>query len=346
MALSRNLSQQSQSERWVNIGGPVTTARLDQWLLDAAVNTPVDGLGNRAKHRLLRGLRRLRLIVSDPAVNCSVGPYNLRLPLSHELPFYRRKFPDYGFNLGRVGFHARQKYQDLTMIDVGANIGDSVAIVHKYSDHPVLCLEGEPRFFQLLKQNTRTLPGVEIEQTFIGAPGDHIASVDVRRGNARVLLGPTPGRASICTLTEALARHSRFAAAKLLKIDAEGFDCRIIAAETELLKGNKPILFFEYYPTCSELVGQKAFPVFATLSSLGYSVILIYQNLGRYFMSLTLDQLNAIEDLHHFISDLEGYCDVVAFHREDLDIAINLRAAEYASRTPTAPASNGHVRER
>jgi FkbM family methyltransferase len=334
MALSQNLNQQSQSERYVNIGGPVSTARLDQWLLDAAVNTPVDGLGNRAKHRLLRGLRRLRLIVSDPAVNCSVGAYNLRLPLSHELPFYRRKFPDYGFNLGRVSFHARQKYLDLTMIDVGANIGDSVAIVHKYSDHPVLCLEGEPRFFQLLKQNTRTLPG------------DHIARVDVRRGNAQVLLGPTPGRASICTLTEALARHSRFAAAKLLKIDAEGFDCRIIAAETELLKGNKPILFFEYYPTRCELVGQKAFPVFATLSSLGYSVILIYQNLGRYFMSLTLDQLNAIEDLHHFISDLEGHCDVVAFHREDLDIAINLRAAEYASRTPTGPASNGQVRER
>jgi FkbM family methyltransferase len=232
------------------------------------------------------------------------------------------------------------------MIDIGANIGDSVAIVHKYSDHPVLCLEGEPQFFQLLKENTCNLPGVEIEQTFIGAPGDHVASVDASRGNAQVLLGPTPGRASISTLNAALARHPRFATAKLLKIDAEGFDCRIIAAETELLKGNKPILFFEYYPKCSELVGQKAFPVFATLCSLGYSLILIYQNLGRYFMSLGLDQLDAIEDLHNFIADLEGYCDIVAFHREDLDIAINLRAAEYASRALKGPAGNGHSRER
>ena len=321
----------------------MTTARLDQWLLDAALNIPINGLGNRARYRLLREIRRLRLFVSDPAVYFSLGTYNLRLPLSHELPFYRRKFPDYATNLGKVSFHVRRKYPDLTMIDIGANIGDSVAIVHSYSDHPVLCLEGEPRFFQLLKENTRNLPTVESEQTFIGAPGDHVDSIDAHRGNAQVLLGPKPGGASICTLTEALARHPRFANAKLLKIDAEGFDCRIIAAEIKLLKVHKPILFFEYYPKCSELVGQKAFPVFTTLSSLGYSIILIYKNVGSYFMSLALDQVDALEDVHNFISNQDGFCDVVAFHTEDLDIAINLRDVEYASRALRKHAGNGNL---
>jgi FkbM family methyltransferase len=321
----------------------VNTVRFDQWLLDSAFNTPLHGLANRLRYRLLRGMRRLRLFLSDPAVACFLGAYNLRLPLSHELPFYRRKFPDYAFNLGKVSSYARHKYPDLTMIDIGANVGDSLAIVHSYSDLPVLCLEGEPRFFRLLRENTHNLPAVEIEQTFIGAPGDHVASIDARRGNAQVLLGPKPGGASICTLTEALARHPRFATAKLLKIDAEGFDCRIIVAETKLLKANKPILFFEYYPKCSELVGQKPFPVFATLSSLGYSMILIYQNVGSYLMSFTLDQLDALQDLHHFISDQGGFCDVVAFHTEDLEIAINLRAAEHASRALKKHAGNGNL---
>jgi FkbM family methyltransferase len=288
-------------------------------------------------------MRRVRLFVSDPAVDLLLGTFNLRLPLSHELPFYRRKFPHYASNLGKVSFHARRKYPDLTMIDIGANIGDSVAIAHSYSDHPVLCLEGEPRFFQLLKENTRNLPAVEIEQTFIGAPGDHVGSIDVRSGNAQVLLGPTPGQSTICTLTEALARHPRFASAKLLKIDAEGFDCRIIAAEIKLLKANKPIVFFEYYPKCSELVGQEAFPVFTTLSSLGYSMVLIYRNVGSYLMSLTLDQLDALQDLHHFISNQGGFCDVVAFHTEDLEIAINLRAAESASRALKKHPGNGNL---
>jgi hypothetical protein len=80
------------------------------------------------------------------------------------------------------------------------------------------------------------------------------------------------------------------------------------------------------------------------LSSLGYSMVLIYQNLGRYFMSLTLDQLEALQDLHHFISDLGGYFDVVAFHDEDLEIAMNIRAAEYANRRLKAESNNGNVR--
>lgn len=317
---------------------------FDQWLLDTSLNTPVNGLGNRARYRLLRGIRRLRLLISDPRVTFSLRAYNLRLPLSHELPFYRRNFADYAANLGRVSFYARQKYPDLTMIDVGANIGDSVAIVRSYGDIPVLCLEGEPRFFRLLKENTLNLPTVEIEQTFIGAPGDQISSIDANGGNAQVLLGQTHSRASICTLSEALSRHPRFSTAKLLKIDAEGFDCRIIASDANLLKKTKPILFFEYYPKCAGLIGQKAFPVFTTLSSLGYSVILIYQNVGRYFISLTLDQQDALQDLHHFISDLGGYFDVVAFHKEDLEIAINIRTAEYANRRLKEESNNGNAR--
>jgi FkbM family methyltransferase len=322
----------------------VNIVSFDQWLLDTCLNTSVNGLGNRARYRLLRGIRRLRLLISDPRVTFSLTEYNLRLPLSHELPFYRRNFPDYAANLGRVSFYVRQKYPDLTMIDVGANIGDSVAIVRSYGDIPVLCLEGEPRFFRLLKENTRNLPTVEIEQTFIGAPGDQISSIEANGGNAQVLLGQTLSRASICTLGEALARHPRFSTAKLLKIDAEGFDCRIIASDANLLKTTKPILFFEYYPKCAELIGQKAFPVFTTLSSLGYSMILIYQNLGRYFISLTLDQQDALQDLHHFISDLGGYFDVVAFHKEDLEIAINIRAAEYANRLLKEESNNGNAR--
>jgi hypothetical protein len=306
----------------------VNIVSFDQWLLDTSLNTPVDGLGNRARYRLLRGIRRLRLLISDPRVTFSLREYNLRLPLSHELPFYRRNFPDYAANLGRVSFYARHKYPDLTMIDVGANIGDSVAIVRGYGDIPVLCLEGEPRFFRLLKENTRNLPTVEIEQTFIGAPGDQISSIDANGGNAQVLLGQTLSRASICTLSEALARHPR----------------RIIASDANLLKKTKPILFFEYYPKCAELIGQNAFPVFTTLSSLGYSMILIYQNLGRYFICLTLDQQDALQDLHHFISDLGGYFDVVAFHKEDLEIAINIRAAEYANRRLKEESNNGNAR--
>src|SRR6516164_9341158 len=43
-------------------------------------------------------------------------------------------------------------------------------------------------------------------------------------------------------------------------------------------------------------------------------------------------QVRSVEDLHYFLVDLEGCCDVAAFHKEDEDIAASVRAAEYAAR--------------
>ena len=137
----------------------------------------------------------------------------------------------------------------------------------------------------------------------------------------------------MCTLREVLARHPRFAGAKLLKLDAEGFDCRIIAAEHDWLRRVKPVLFFEYYPQACQAAGHEPFPVFSLLSRIGYSTLLIYQNIGLFFMALRLDQSCSIEDLHSFLFDLQGFCDVVAFHKEDEEIAGRVRVNEHVERT-------------
>ncbi len=305
---------------------------FDQWLLDVLLSTPAGGPVGKGTYMALRALRQLRLTLSDPVVTFPLGSCRLCLPLSHELPFYKKRFPEYALNLGRVSLHVCQKYPDLTMIDVGANVGDSVAVTRMFSEHPILCIEGEPRFFKLLAENTRNLRDIELEQTFIGAAGDHVTGIHRERGNAQVRLGPAPSQATICTLSEALVRHPRFVAAKLLKLDAEGFDCKIIAAEAEFLRRNKPILFFEYFPQSCETAGQEPFAVFRHLRDLGYFTLLIYQNFGEYFMSLSLDQMDSLLDLHHFLVDLQGFCDVVAFHREDLDIAADVRRSERSRR--------------
>ena len=308
------------------------TLVCDQWLLNALSNTPTNGLIGRGRYLVLRAIRLMRLALSDPVVSTSVGECRLQLPLSHELPLYRKQFPAYSVNLGRISAEVRRKYPNLTMIDVGANVGDSVAIVRMFTAPPILCVEGEPRFFQLLAENTRQFSDVELEHTFLGATGDHIRAINVQRGNAQVLLGPEPGTGRICTLSEVLARHPRFVSAKLLKLDAEGFDCKILAAELELLKRNKPVLFFEYYPHSCQMAGQNALQIVSTLSEIGYSALVIYQNIGRYFMTLNSDQVRSVEDLHYFLVGLEGCCDVAAFHKEDEDIAASVRAAEYAAR--------------
>jgi FkbM family methyltransferase len=305
---------------------------FDQWLLDASLSTRLNGPVSRARYRVLRGIRRLRLELSDPTVNFSIGECRLCLPLSHELPFYKKRFPEYALNLGRVSFYTARKYPDLTMIDIGANVGDSVAVVRLFTETPILCVEGEPRFFQLLARNTESLPEIELERTFLGAAGDHVRAVQVARGNAQILVGTDPGGARMSTLSETLACHPRFAKAKLLKLDAEGFDCKILATERNLLKCTKPVLFFEYYPSCCQLAGHDPFSTFPLLYEMGYSTLLIYRNTGEFFLTLAMDQACSLQDLHSFLVESQGFCDVVAFHQDDEDIAVAVRTAEYTNR--------------
>jgi FkbM family methyltransferase len=288
-------------------------------------------------------MRRLRLALSDPTVNFPIGECRLCLPLSHELPFYKKFFSEYALNLGRVSFYTRRKYPNLRMIDIGANVGDSVAVVRMFTGIPILCIEGEPRFFQLLAENTQSLPEIELEHTFLGADGDHVGAIHVERGNAQILLGTQPGGARISTLSEALACHPHFATAKLLKIDAEGFDCKILATERDLLKCNKPVLFFEYYPSRCQLAGHDPLSTFRLLSEMGYSTLLIYRNTGQYFLALMADQACSVQDLHSFLVESHGFCDIVAFHHEDEDIAVAVRAAEYSNRLEKSSRSKQDV---
>jgi FkbM family methyltransferase len=304
------------------------TGKLDQWLLDALVATPRKGILSRGRFRALSALRQGRLRFSDPLVRFPIGQVTLILPLSHELPLYRRTLPEYGLNLGRVVESVHQKYPKCTMIDVGANIGDSVAIVRAHAHIPILCVEGESRFFLLLEANTRNLDDVKLEHAFLGADGDHAKAVHVERGTARIELGAGTGRATMRTLGQVVSRHPRFSMAKFLKLDAEGFDCRIICCETEFLSVNNPVLFFEYHPPLCAVAGYDPFPVFTQLAEIGYSLVLIYENTGRYLLSARMTQRKVLEDIHHYFAKMSGFCDVVAFHSEDLDIAEAIRNSE------------------
>lgn len=307
---------------------PLRVGKLDQWILDALLATPRDGVLNRVRFRALSSIRRARLRIADPAVHFRLGQFGLLLPLSHDLPLYRRALPQYASNLGRAVNIVQAKYRDLTMIDVGANIGDSVAIVRAHANVPILCVEGEDRFFQLLELNTRELVDIELEHAFLAGVQAQVSAVHVSAGTAHMELGANTGRFTTQTLREAISYHPRFARSKFLKLDAEGFDCKIISCESQFLSLIKPILFFEYHPPLCSVAGYDPFPVFQLLSKLDYSAAIIYENTGNYLLRADLGQRKVLEHIHHHLTNIGGFCDVVAFHNDDLDVAEALQKVE------------------
>jgi FkbM family methyltransferase len=237
--------------------------RVQQSILRGDPSTNV----GRARLKAAIAARRLLVRLGDPTVRYRVGGVDLELPLSHELPFYRHDHPLYD---ARIGALARELGGPV--VDVGANVGDTAAFVRAESDVPILCVEGDERFFSLLERNAVRLDDIELERAFVEGP--ERGRVERRAGTAKIVAGRDDLPAK--PLAAILSEHPRFARPALLKLDTDGMDVPILLANLELLDRLRPVLFFEYDPHLG------ATPeVFARLHDVGYRTAEWLENTGE-----------------------------------------------------------------
>lgn len=306
---------------------------LAQWTLDSSMVLH----GARGMRRIgsaaIQAARKLQVRVHDPLVTYQIGDVPLAMPLSHELPYHRKTFPQYASNVGRIGAAVQQKYPELSFIDIGANVGDTVAMVRQKAHYPILCIEGAPAYLPLLHRNVGHLVDVEIEAAFVGnASGGMSGRIELGRGTAH--LEPSGSGADtipLVSIEDVISRHPNFASAKIMKIDTDGMDCEIIAGSSEYLARARPVLFFEYDPDLTTRVGADAIQVFDVLVAIGYRYALVYENTGDLMLLLDLNESRLLADLHSYFSGHKGlrYADICAFDSSDSDLATSLRETEH-----------------
>lgn len=276
--------------------------KLAQRALDGILRGSPETPVGRARLKAAIEARKLLIRLGDPAVRFRLGGVDLLLPLSHELPFYRTDHPLYGEAVGRIAARLGGP-----VVDIGANVGDTAAIVRAHSGVPVLCVEGDDDFFRLLERNAGQLGDVELERAFVrgSKPRSPSARVERGRGTARLV----DGNGLTTPLATILEAHPRFAAPALIKLDTDGMDVPIIMANVDLLEQLKPALFFEYDPHLG------ADPdVFATLCYKGYDRALVFENTGEYRETLDLADTGRAHELHRRYTGHGGarYVDVCA----------------------------------
>src|SRR5262249_48765977 len=133
------------------------------------------------------------------------------------------------------------------LIDVGANVGDTVALVEAAAPGrcAFLCIEPHPAFAALCRANTASHPRVRGEECFVGdgegAPVGlhaHEPGKAASRLLAEADAGPTEagGPARIRSL-DAVAREfvDTWGGVDVLKIDTDGFDFKVLRSATGLL---------------------------------------------------------------------------------------------------------------
>lgn len=266
--------------------------------------------------------------VSSKIIKRKIGKFSLLMREDHQLPVFLKHLPYYSRNLPRLAIEVLKKYPNLMMIDIGANIGDTVALTRSECCFPIVCIDGDNDFFELLKENIKQFNDVSAYKQLLGEKNETIeAELKKSIETARLQHGGpavSGGLLSVITLDSFIEKHKEFEQSKLLKIDTDGYDMKIVRGGLEYIKKVKPIIFLEYDPIFFSEQGDAGVPTLVTLESFGYDTIVFYDNLGKIIVSGELSNHLFLRQMNNYIDPKLRtpfpYYDVAIFHSEDRDI--------------------------
>jgi hypothetical protein len=167
------------------------------------------------------------------------------------------------------------------------------------------------------------------------ASGERHGSLTVERGTASFQAGSDSPSISFERLESVLARHPRFQSAKVLKLDTDGMDGRIITGALHWIEKARPVLFWEHDIGLDAAADGPALSVFRHLLDIGYRIALMFDNRGDYIETLCLDAEQQLADLSDYLPGGEkhyGYCDICAFHADDVELGSRVREIELQCR--------------
>lgn len=255
-----------------------------------------------------------------------VGNFFVDMPgNNHQISLYKYH-ADWNNLLGTISVYMASKYPDVCAVDIGANVGDTIAIIKTVIDIPVIGIEGDPVTYQFLEHNTKQFRNVTLLKQFLGDKKQTL-QVEMEKSGWNTTLIPTEKgqELSLKTLDELLEENQLATPnVKILKVDCEGFDTIIIRGATGLLQKNTPVLFFEYNRTNMEAIGEDGLGTLFSLEKYGYRSIIFFDNYGRYMLKVPIDQHDLIKQLHAYSDDNNsriGYYDICMFHENDAELA-------------------------
>lgn len=209
-------------------------------------------------------------------------PYNgfsILLPADHLLPVYQKHHPKYDRFLPHLASFIDTP---ATIIDVGANCGDTLAgMVDKNAKARYVCVEPDDTFHTLLLANIARiksrLPALEVDVAKCLA-GKAVTNVSLEGGGGSKHAVIGSGTQSSRPLDDIVASLP-VPPVRLLKSDVDGFDYDVLDSAAGILATQQPLVFFE--SQCDhdyQLAGFKK--TVAWMDGLGYTDWTVFDNFG------------------------------------------------------------------
>lgn len=279
-------------------------------LLRLASSWPEDQI-KRKVVRLARLIRQglVRLGWDPPCrVHLSGCHWELLVPLSHELPTYWNRFPTYDRLPQVIAEIVRAAKGDLFMIDVGANVGDTVRLTAPRENDQYLAIEPHPEFFNYLKANLRSFPCVKYARVACGSASAQGFISSGHRGTAGRSINEDRISVPVVSLDQLLEDVWTSQRIDFIKIDTDGFDLDVLAGAWGAITRERPIILLECDLRLSGRGKKEWLDVVGRIFECGYFCVDVFDNFGLNVGRITQERLSLLSDA------LESQGKVVHYH--------------------------------
>jgi len=251
---------------------------------------------------------------SQTPVEFELHGYELSVPSGHVL--LRFLTPGSGLfqpyrerGLALVATAIDRLHRTGVVVDIGANIGDTLAIIARHCELNVLCVEPSEYFLPFLRQNVeRHFAGrATVEDCYVTARVD-----EPRRelmhwgGTANPIAGSRSEHGSVVPISRLVSEASNVA---LLKIDTDGADLDLVEGCLSLQKPTFPI-YFELEittgdPDDARAACARAQRFFSHSVDAGYRRAFAWDDPGRFYGCLDLSDDFTVSNLLNYLTHLK-----------------------------------------
>jgi FkbM family methyltransferase len=265
--------------------------------------------------------RLRRLLVrnfNDPACLVTVHGRSIRLPLSHELPAYLRLLPLYDSLPERLSTYLHKEYGWLKCLDVGANIGDTIAALYRGEQDQFLAIEPDPKFNFYLHKNWN-VPNVRIlDLVCSSSSGKGRYEIIEKSGTASFYPNIQGREYQAITVDDLLVENPEFASLNVIKVDTDGNDFAVVSGAKKALL-SQPVVLFECDVFGNTHYVEDCLETLALFRAAGYRSFLLYEKfgypLGRYELH---DLAHFKELLFYQLTKKYIYFDILLMKEQDL----------------------------
>jgi FkbM family methyltransferase len=244
----------------------------------------------------------------------------LAMPLSHALPSYLAANPYYDSLLARLSDYLARRGETLVCIDVGANIGDTIAAMYR-PDARFLAIEPSQKYSSYLRNNWGQANNVtvinEVCSSVSATKGLRLVE---RKGTASLAFSDELPAVTAHTLDDISESYPAFARPRLVKVDTDGHDFEVLAGAEKLIERARPIVLFECDAFGNTGYVKDCLATLAFFESVGYRSFLLYDNLGYLMGRHTLADLTHFKDLLFYqLTSNFRYFDIIIMEESDIE---------------------------